>query len=139
MGMKGGDGASGETPSKIDSIRSQLEKVEILLQEQTRESQELKAQVAESKSLMKSEIKDQLDDFLTKFMRLQSSTPPLQAVQAESVASNMSQVLQKPLCRGEISPANMVFSGSPGMPIFNLSASPQSHPAPFNTHASTSC
>jgi septal ring factor EnvC (AmiA/AmiB activator) len=70
MGMKGGDGASGETPSEIDSIRSQLEKVEILLQEQTRESQELKAQVAESKSLMKSEIKDQLDDFLTKFMRL---------------------------------------------------------------------
>jgi septal ring factor EnvC (AmiA/AmiB activator) len=69
-GEKGGDGVSGEASSEIDSLSSQLEKVETLLQEQTRESQKLKAQLAGSKSIMKAEIKDQLDDFLTKFMRL---------------------------------------------------------------------
>jgi hypothetical protein len=70
MVKKGGDDTSGDTPSEIDSLKSQLEKVKILLQEQSRESQELKAQIAKSKSLMRVEIKDQLDDFLTKFMRM---------------------------------------------------------------------
>jgi hypothetical protein len=96
-----------------------------LLQEHTRESQELKAEVAKSKSIMKAEIKDQLDDFVTKFMSFQSSTPPPpQVVQVESIASNMAQVLNQPPCFGELSPANTVFSGSPAMPIFNLSVSP---------------
>jgi hypothetical protein len=58
MVKKGGDSASGENTSEMDSLKNQLEKVEILLQEQSRESQELKAQVAESKSLMRAEIKD---------------------------------------------------------------------------------
>jgi hypothetical protein len=70
MVKKGGDDTSGDTPSEIDSLKSQLEKVKILLQEQSRESQELKAQIAKSKSLMRVEIKDQLNDFLTKFMRM---------------------------------------------------------------------
>jgi hypothetical protein len=70
MGKKGGDGTSGEAQSETDSLRNQLDKVTTLLQEQSKESQQLKAQVVESKSLMRAEIKDQLDEFLTKFMTL---------------------------------------------------------------------
>jgi hypothetical protein len=53
MVKKGAEGTLGETPSEIDSLQSQLEKVETLLQEHSKDSQHLKAQVEESKSLMK--------------------------------------------------------------------------------------
>jgi hypothetical protein len=86
----------------------------------------MKAQVAESKSLMREEIKVQLDDFLTKFMRLQTSTPPPQFVPVESATSNMAQVINQGPCLGENCPALTIFPSSPAMPTFNLLISPQS-------------
>jgi hypothetical protein len=38
MVKKGGDDVSRDTPSEMDSLKGQLEKVELLLQEQSKES-----------------------------------------------------------------------------------------------------
>jgi hypothetical protein len=94
--------------------------------------------VAESKIMMKSEIKDQLDDFLVKFMNMQASTPPPQVNQVESVASNMAQVLHQSPGLGKNSPALPAYSGSPALPTFNLSASPQPHMVVPKPHTSSS-
>jgi uncharacterized coiled-coil protein SlyX len=138
MVKKGGDDVSRDTPSEMDSLKGQLEKVELLLQEQSKESQELKAQVVESKMMMKSEIKDQLDDFLVMFRTMQASNTPPQANPVESVASNMAQVLQQSPGLGENSLALPAYSSNPAPPAFNLSVSPQSHMALPKPHASSS-
>jgi hypothetical protein len=43
MGKKGGKGVAGDASSEMESLRSQLENVESLLQDQSKESQEFKA------------------------------------------------------------------------------------------------
>jgi hypothetical protein len=87
---------------------------------------------------MKSEIKDQLHDFLVKFMNMQASTPPSQGNHVESVASNVAQVLHPTPDLGENSPTLPTYSASPAPPAFNLSVSPQSHIALPKPQASSS-
>jgi hypothetical protein len=74
--------------------------------------------------IMKAEMRDQLDDFLTKFLMMQSSTPPPQAFPVVSATSNMAQVINLVNCFGENSPSTTAFHGNPVMHVFNLSVSP---------------
>lgn len=61
MVKKGGEGASaeGSTKLEIEALRSRLDKMENMIQEQ---SKELKAEVISSQQSMKVDIKEQMDD-----------------------------------------------------------------------------
>jgi GMP synthase PP-ATPase subunit len=86
MVKKGVDGASveGSPDVEIEALKNRLERMEGLLQEQ---SKELKAEVISSQQSMKLEIKDQMDEFFTRLMKVQTSNPSPQPAAIESFAS----------------------------------------------------
>jgi hypothetical protein len=100
--------------------------MEEMIQEQ---SKNLKVEVVSSQLSMKQEIKEQMDEFFTRLMKVQTSTPPPQPLSLESMASNIAHDV-------EISPP--LGDNSPSIPMFKLSASPQSQIAPPKTTTSTS-
>jgi uncharacterized coiled-coil protein SlyX len=77
MRKKATDGATtdGSTELKIEALRARLDKMEALIQDQ---SKELKAEVISSQQFMKLKLKDQLDEFFARLMKVQISTPPPQ-------------------------------------------------------------
>jgi hypothetical protein len=97
-----------------------------MMQEQ---SKDLKAEVVSSQLSMKQEMKEQMDEFFTKLMKVQTSTPPSQPLSLESMASNIAHAADTTPQLGDTSPA---------IQMFKLSASPQSQIAPPKTNASTS-
>jgi hypothetical protein len=93
MRKKATDGATtnGSTELKIEALRARLDKMEALIQDQ---SKELKAEVISSQQFMKLKLKDQLDEFFARLMKVQTSTPPPQPLAIGFMASNVAQVEQ---------------------------------------------
>jgi hypothetical protein len=114
MGKKGEkgdeDAAAGSASAEILALKAQIQQVEELVQAQTLQ---LKSDMASSQTKLQSDIKDQLDDFFTKFVRLQSRTPPPQVVTIEAGASNLGQLSGRHSAIGENSPLSNAFSVSP--------------------------
>jgi nitrate/nitrite-specific signal transduction histidine kinase len=77
MGKKGIDGVMGDGSGEgeMETMRLRLYRLEDMMQEQ---SKDLKAEVVSSQLSMKQEIKEQMDEFFTKLMKVQASTPPPQ-------------------------------------------------------------
>jgi hypothetical protein len=116
MGKKGADGGSGEASpdGEMEALKLRTQKIEDLFMEQ---SKEIKVEVASSQQSMKRELKEQLDEFFARLMKVQTSTPPPQPLSVESMASNIAQHAEQTPIFGDNSMA---------MPMFKLSASPQS-------------
>jgi hypothetical protein len=123
MRKKATDGATteGSTELKIEALRARLDKMEALIQDQ---SKELKTEVISSHQFMKLELKDQLDEFFARLMRVQTSTPSPQPLAIEFMASNVAQVEQSPT----------LGDHSVTIPMFKLSVSQQAHLALPKNH-----
>jgi hypothetical protein len=118
MGKKGEkgdeDAAAGSASAEILALKAQIQQVEELVQAQTLQlKSDMKSDMASSQTKLQSDIKDQLDDFFTKFVRLQSRTPPPQVVTIEAGASNLGQLSDRHSAIGENSPLYNAFSVSP--------------------------
>jgi hypothetical protein len=77
-----------------------------------------------------------MDEFFSRLMKVQTSTPPPQPMSIESMASNIAHVVETTPPLGD---------SSPSLPIFKLSVSPQfqiasdqpcqtDHPFPLKPH-----
>jgi hypothetical protein len=77
-----GDVGKGSIEGDIEALRLRMQKMEDLLQEQ---SKDLKAEVLSSQQSMKSELMKQMDDFFARLVKVQTSTPPPQPSLVESV------------------------------------------------------
>jgi hypothetical protein len=82
MGKKGAEGTPAEatTESEIEALKMKLQKMEELMQEQ---SKDLKAEVVSSQLSMKQDMKEQMDEFLSLLWKVQTSTPPPQPMSVE--------------------------------------------------------
>jgi hypothetical protein len=109
-----GDVGKGSIEGDIEALRLRMQKMEDLLQEQ---SKDLKAEVLSSQQSMKSELMKQMDDFFARLVKVQTSTPPPQPSLVESMASKITHVVDYTPTLGE---------SSVTMPMFKLSASPPS-------------
>jgi hypothetical protein len=116
MGKKGVDGLAGDgsVETDIEALRMRMQKMEDIFQEQ---SKDLKAKVLSSQQSMKNEINEQMDEFFSQLMKVQTSTPPPQPHSVESLASNVAHAFDQTPTLGE---------ASIPMPMFKLSASPPS-------------
>jgi Tfp pilus assembly protein PilN len=94
MGKKGykceEEAAVASATAEIWALQAHIEKVEAMVQSQSLQLQaKLKFEMVTSQSRMQSEIKDQLDEFLDKFMRIHPGTPPPQAPITDIAPSNI--------------------------------------------------
>jgi hypothetical protein len=64
---------------------------------------------------LKHDIKEQMDEFFTRLMKVQSSTPPPQPMSLESMANNIAHVVDTIPPLGDTSPS---------LPMFRLSVYP---------------
>jgi hypothetical protein len=128
MGKKGADGGSGDGSSEgeMEALKQRMQKMEDLFQEQ---SKEFKAEVALSHQSMNMEFRKQMDELFARLMKVQTSTPPPQPFSVESMASNMAHAIDQTTTLGDTSVS---------MPMFKLSASPQSQIALPRPNTSTS-
>jgi ribosomal protein S13 len=92
MGKKGADGVPGDGSTEVDmeALKLGCRKMEDLQQEQ---SKELKNKVVSSQQLMKMELREQMNEFFARLMKVQTSTPPSQPMLVESLTSNMAHVV----------------------------------------------
>jgi molecular chaperone GrpE (heat shock protein) len=97
MGTKGDKGEEETTVApamaEIQALQSHIQRVEAMEQNQGLQLQvDLKSEMATSQSKMQTEIKYQLEEFLSKFLRMQSGTPPPQALVTDTTTSNISHL-----------------------------------------------
>jgi hypothetical protein len=116
MGKKGDDHppVDGSAAADLDLVKSKLELMEQAVKDQ---ASDFHAELASSHAKMLSDMKSQLDGFLTSFMKLNSQTPPPPSRPLDSVTSNIAQNTDlQSLC------------GEKALPSFShsYSASPQS-------------
>jgi hypothetical protein len=96
------------------ALKAQIQQVEEMVQAQTLQlKSDMKSDMASSQTKLQSDIKEQLEDFFTKLVRLQSGTPPPQVVTTEAAASNLGQLSNRHSVVGENSPLSNAFSVSP--------------------------
>jgi hypothetical protein len=79
------DAAVGSASAEILALKAQIQQVEEMVQAQTLQlKSDMKSDMASSQTKLQSDIKEQLEDFFTKLVRLQSGTPPPQVVTTEA-------------------------------------------------------
>jgi hypothetical protein len=119
MGKKGEDATTQEAPSatEVEGLKNKIALMEEAMQKQ---SLEFRSKLASSQAKMQSDIKDQLDDFFTTFMKLQSNSPPPNKP-PELVASNLGHTNELQFMLDEKTP--------PSHP-YNYSVSPHSSAQP---------
>jgi hypothetical protein len=87
------DAAVGLASAEILALKAQIQQAEEMVQAQTLYlKSDIKFDMASSQTKLQSDIKDQLEDFFTKLVILQSGTPPPQVVTTEAAASNLGQL-----------------------------------------------
>jgi hypothetical protein len=114
MGKKGDKGEEEATvapvSAKIQALKTHIQRVEEMVQNQSLQLKtELQYEMSSSHVKLQAEIKDNLEDFLTRFMRLQSGMPPPQGPTADPAASNMGQLSDHQSAVGENSPCLQFF------------------------------
>jgi hypothetical protein len=101
--------AEGNTSTEIDTLKSKIAQMEEIVKGQ---ALEFKSELAHSQARMQTEFKEQLNDFLATFMKLQTSTPPPTGQPPESAASNMGQATDFQTLLGEKTPPSHPFMSS---------------------------
>jgi hypothetical protein len=110
MGKKAEDAATQEAPSATE-VKGLKNKVALMEEAMQKQSLEFRSELASSQAKMQSDIKDQLDDFLITFMKMQSNSPPPNKP-LESVASNLGHTNELQLMLSEKAPPSHPYSYS---------------------------